>query len=98
MLCAYTEIGTSAAAEEIFRQVLARYNQKCKPMRLVFFDDALDQLLRMHRTLCQPQVQTCSSCPAVRFIVWERQVCCNATHTPQYTAEGNLCWATHALI
>ncbi len=60
MLCAYADIGTHAAAERIFKQVLARYNRKCKPMRLVFFDDALDQLLRMHRTLCLPQVQTCS--------------------------------------
>lgn len=60
MLCAYADIGTNAAAEGVFKQALARYNRKCKPMQLVFFGDALDQLLRMHRTLCLPQVPACS--------------------------------------
>ena len=75
MLCAYADIGTSAAAEGIFRQVLARYNQKCKPMRLVFFDDALDQLLRMHRTLCLPQVQNRCHIPSVLCTACAKDTC-----------------------
>lgn len=89
MLSAYADIGTSAAAEGIFRQVLARYNRKCKPMQLVFFDDALDQLLRMHRTLCLPQVQTCSHIAPSQCISWTCQVTRIATRMPIRAAESN---------
>ena len=78
MLCAYADIGTHAAAQGIFQRVLAKYNRKCKPMRLVFFDDALDQLLRMHRTFCLPQVQACSheSQDLQSSVAWTHRMTC----------------------
>ena len=57
-LGAYRDLKTYAAVKELFEGLLAMYNASRKPMQLVLFDDALDQLLRMHRTLCLPQARS----------------------------------------
>ena len=56
-LGAYRDLKMYAAVKELFEGLLAMYNASRKPMQLVLFDDALDQLLRMHRTLCLPQAR-----------------------------------------
>ena len=56
-LGAYRNLKTYAAVKELFEGQLAMYNASRKPMQLVLFDDALEQLLRMHRTLCLPQAR-----------------------------------------
>ncbi len=58
-VCEYSDMKTYAAAKAAFEGILAAYNQRRKPMKLVFFDDALDHLLRLHRTLSLPQVRAC---------------------------------------
>ena len=40
----------------MFEEILKLYNSKKKPMNLVFFEDALEHLTRIHRTLRLPQV------------------------------------------
>ena len=55
----YSDMRTYAAAKAAFEGIIAAYNQRRKPMKLVFFDDALDHLLRLHRTLSLPQVCAC---------------------------------------
>lgn len=57
-LGAYRDLKTYAAVKVLFEGLLAMYNASLKPMQLVLFDDALDQLLRMHRTLCLPQARS----------------------------------------
>lgn len=54
----YRDLKTYAAVKELFEGLLAMYNVSRKRMQLVLFDDALDQLLRMHRTLCLPQARS----------------------------------------
>lgn len=56
-LGAYRDLKTYAAVKKMFEGLLMMYNMSRKPMELVFFDDGLDQLLRMHRTLCLPQAR-----------------------------------------
>ena len=41
----------------MFEGVLEHYNEKKKQMQLVFFDDALEHLTRIHRTLRLPRVR-----------------------------------------
>lgn len=57
-------MGTYAAAKAAFEGMLAAYNRALKPMALVLFDDALDHLLRLHRTLSLPQVRGCADAHA----------------------------------
>lgn len=52
----YKDVGNYAAIQPIFESLLAAYNAKHKPMQLVFFDDALEHLTRIIRTLRLPMV------------------------------------------
>ena len=40
----------------VVQELLAEYNSKKKPMNLVFFDDAIEHLTRIHRILRLQQV------------------------------------------
>ena len=40
----------------VVEELLAEYNSKKKPMNLVFFDDAIEHLTRIHRILRLQQV------------------------------------------
>uniref|UniRef100_A0A383W4S5 Dynein-1, subspecies f n=1 Tax=Tetradesmus obliquus TaxID=3088 RepID=A0A383W4S5_TETOB len=50
----YEDVGSYSSIQPLFESVLAAYNQKHKPMQLVFFDDALEHLTRIQRTLRLP--------------------------------------------
>jgi len=52
----YQDVGSYSSIQRLFEGVLAAYNEKHKPMNLVFFDDALEHLTRIHRTLRLPLV------------------------------------------
>lgn len=52
----YKDVGTYGAIQPIFEALLTAYNAKHKPMQLVFFDDALEHLTRIIRTLRLPMV------------------------------------------
>lgn len=52
----YEDVGSYSSIQPLFESVLAAYNQKHKPMQLVFFDDALEHLTRIQRTLRLPLV------------------------------------------
>lgn len=52
----YEDVGDYAAIKAVFEEILALYNAKRKPMSLVFFEDALEHLTRVHRTIRLPQV------------------------------------------
>jgi dynein heavy chain len=52
----YEDVGSYSSIQPLFESVLAAYNQKHKPMNLVFFDDALEHLTRIQRTLRLPLV------------------------------------------
>jgi dynein heavy chain, axonemal len=51
----YEDLGTYSDIKPIFEGLLAAYNEKKKPMNLVFFEDALEHLARIHRTIRLPQ-------------------------------------------
>lgn len=52
----YEDLGDYTTIKPIFEEVLALYNSKRpKAMNLVFFEDALEHLTRIHRTLRLPQ-------------------------------------------
>jgi hypothetical protein len=52
----YEDVGSYSSIQPLFESVLAAYNQQHKPMQLVFFDDALEHLTRIQRTLRLPLV------------------------------------------
>lgn len=52
----YKDVGDYSSIQRIFEPLLAAYNAKHKPMQLVFFDDALEHLTRIIRTLRLPMV------------------------------------------
>ena len=52
----YEDLGDYAAIKPIFEEILALYNTKRKAMTLVFFEDALEHLTRISRTMRLPQV------------------------------------------
>lgn len=47
----YEDMGTYDNVKPVMEEILDQYNQKNKRMNLVFFDDALDHLTRVHRTI-----------------------------------------------
>ncbi|PNH08033.1 Dynein-1-alpha heavy chain, flagellar inner arm I1 complex [Tetrabaena socialis] len=51
----YEDLGTYASIKPLFEEIMAIYNRKRKPLNLVFFEDALEHLTRIHRTLRLPQ-------------------------------------------
>lgn len=53
----YRDVGDFAAIQPLFEGLLAAYNAQRKPMQLVFFDDALEHLTRIIRTLRLPLVR-----------------------------------------
>ena len=71
-LGAYRDLKTYAAVKKMFEGLLEMCNASRKPVQLVFFDDALDQLLRMHRTLCLPQARCFVSSRNCLHHTWER--------------------------
>ncbi len=52
----YDDLGDYAAIKPLFEELMALYNRRRKPLNLVFFEDALEHLTRIHRTLRLPQV------------------------------------------
>lgn len=53
----YDDLGDYNSIKPLFEDVMTNfYNRKRKPMNLVFFEDALEHLTRIHRTLRLPQV------------------------------------------
>jgi dynein heavy chain len=52
----YQDVGNYGTIQPIFESLLAAYNAKHKAMQLVFFDDALEHLTRIIRTLRLPMV------------------------------------------
>ncbi len=53
---AYRDLGRYEVTKDIWQQLLTAYNQQRKGANLVFFVDALDHLIRLHRVLSLPQV------------------------------------------
>ncbi len=51
----YEDVGDYDTIKPIFEEILAQYNAKRKPMNLVFFEDALEHLTRISRTIRLPQ-------------------------------------------
>ncbi len=57
---AYQELGSFETLKGTFEELLADLNSRMKLMQLVFFNDALEHLLRIIRILRLPQVSpTC---------------------------------------
>lgn len=53
----YEDLGNYSNIQPLFQAALAAYNEKRKPMQLVFFNDALEHLTRIQRTLRLPLVR-----------------------------------------
>jgi dynein heavy chain len=47
----YEDVGTYADIKPLFEEILTVYNEKHKTMNLVFFEDALEHLTRIHRII-----------------------------------------------
>jgi len=47
----YEDMGSYEVVKPVMEEMLEEYNKKKKQMNLVFFDDALDHLTRIHRTI-----------------------------------------------
>lgn len=47
----YEDLGSFDDMKPVVEEMLAEYNAKKKPMNLVFFDDAIEHLTRIHRIL-----------------------------------------------
>lgn len=54
----YEDVGSYSNIQPLFEKIMAAYNEKHKPMHLVFFDDALEHLTRIQRTLRLPLVSS----------------------------------------
>lgn len=54
----YEDVGTYDTIKPIFQDLLTDYNVSKKAMNLVFFEDALEHLTRIHRTIRLRQVKT----------------------------------------
>ena len=52
----YEDLGTYDLMKPVVEELLAEYNSKKKAMNLVFFDDAIEHLTRIHRILRLQQV------------------------------------------
>jgi hypothetical protein len=55
----YQDAGSYSSMQPTFEALLAAYNAQHKPMQLVFFEDALEHLARIIRTLRLPLVRPC---------------------------------------
>lgn len=71
----YCDLGGFADVQPLLEGLLAEYNTKhAKSMQLVFFEDALEHLTRMIRTLTTPLVScmacecACASCVCASFL------------------------------
>jgi dynein heavy chain len=51
----YEDLGSYEAVKPLWEHLLGGYNAKQKPMQLIFFEDALEHLTRIERTLRLPQ-------------------------------------------
>jgi dynein heavy chain len=51
----YEDLGSYDSIKALFERFLKVYNSKHKAMQLVFFDDALEHLTRIHRTIRLPR-------------------------------------------
>lgn len=74
----YEDLGTYDLMKPVVEELLAEYNSKKKPMNLVFFDDAIEHLTRIHRILRLQQVS--SSPPRTNTLT------ANATYATQCCA------------
>lgn len=78
----YKDVGSYSTVQPLFESLLAAYNAKHKPMQLVFFDDALEHLTRIIRTLRLPMVS--AACCCAPLLVGECMAglaCCHASGT-----------------
>lgn len=57
----YEDLGRYDLMKPVVEELLAEYNSKKKPMNLVFFDDAIEHLTRIHRILRLQQVSLLTS-------------------------------------
>ena len=57
----------------VVEEMLAEYNSKKKPMNLVFFDDAIEHLTRIHRILRLQQVTCSCNCNNVTPLLHHQQ-------------------------
>ena len=51
----YEDLGDYSNIKMLFEKFLGLYNMRHKPMQLVFFEDALEHLTRIHRTMRLPR-------------------------------------------
>ncbi|MEW5308429.1 MAG: hypothetical protein WDW38_000392 [Sanguina aurantia] len=51
----YEDLGDFATIKPMFEELLRLFNKRRQPMNLVFFEDALEHLTRIHRTMRLPQ-------------------------------------------
>ncbi len=58
----YEDLGTFDLMKPVVEELLAEYNSKNKPMNLVFFDDAIEHLTRIHRIMRLQQVTRSCNC------------------------------------
>jgi hypothetical protein len=52
----YEDLGGWAEVKGLVEELLVQYNSKRQPLQLVFFEDALEHLTRIVRTMRLPQV------------------------------------------
>ena len=71
----YEDLGTFDLMKPVVEELLAEYNSKKKPMNLVFFDDAIEHLTRIHRILRLQQVTCSCNCNNVTSLLHFQQPC-----------------------
>lgn len=77
----YEDLGSYDDMKPVVEDMLAEYNAKKKPMNLVFFDDAIEHLTRIHRILRLQQVSPVAAWHAS----WHMQHLVDATKGPAHT-------------
>lgn len=97
----YEDLGTYDLMKPVVEELLAEYNSKKKPMNLVFFDDAIEHLTRIHRILRLQQVNSIptTTCTEYHKIASVGNNRCNKRLRCQLWLMANLSFpvATHAL-
>lgn len=71
----YEDLGTFDLMKPVVEELLAEYNSKKKPMNLVFFDDAIEHLTRIHRILRLQQVTRSCNRNNVTSLLRHQQRC-----------------------
>ncbi len=71
----YEDLGTFDLMKPVVEELLAEYNSKKKPMNLVFFDDAIEHLTRIHRILRLQQVTCNCNCNNVTPLLRHPVLC-----------------------